>query len=99
MRHEFAAAGTPIHVVALNATSAVVQQPELVSRCSFPLLQDTPEVDSWGAHGGKKDDIYVYDASGTLRAYLPVGVDGAPTNLSTPEGYATVKDAIKAAFQ
>lgn len=79
--------------VGINASNAVAEGVQLVARCSFPLLQDIDTVDAWGLHGGHKDDFLIYRADGTLADYLPTGGERS-TNLSTPEGYANVKNAI-----
>ncbi len=81
--------------VIVNAESAVANQKDLFERCSFPIFQDTPEVNAWGLHGGGKDDFYLYDSKGKLGAWLQHS-GATPTNLSTPEGYAAVKAAIAA---
>jgi len=90
MRHELEDMGRPVNLVAINATSALDDQDELVKKCSFPLLQDSAEVNAWDLHAGKKDDIFIYDAEGKLLHHLPVNGD-VNTNLSQPEGYAAVK--------
>jgi hypothetical protein len=60
--------------------------------CSFPLFQDTEEVNAWGLQGGGKDDIYVYDPKGILRNYYDSGVNGL--TLSDPIDYAALKQAV-----
>ena len=46
--------------------------------------------------GGKKDALFVYDTAGRLFDYLPFGGARA-THLSKPEGYALVREVVKAA--
>jgi thiol-disulfide isomerase/thioredoxin len=95
MQLELEAEGKQIHFAVVNASNAEQNQKELTDRCTFPIFQDTAEINAWGLHGGGKDDFYLYDSKGALRAFLPP--DGAtPTNLSTPVGYEALKAAIVA---
>ncbi len=93
MQDELAAAGLDIVFLAVNAVSGVNHQQNLIDKCSFPLFQDTEEQDVWGLHQGKKDDIYIYDATGLLRSFLPYA-GAVQTNLSSEEGYNNLKTAI-----
>lgn len=93
MQKELLAEGHDVAFLAVNVTSGVDSQQSLVDICDFPLFQDVPEVGAWTLHGGKKDDLYVYRADGTLSVYLPYG-GAVNTTLSTPEGYANLKNAI-----
>ncbi len=97
MREELNAGGYQVDVVAINNIGGEASQEQLISRCSFDLLQDETEVGAWNLMGGKKDDIFIYREGGTLSpsGYLPMG---GPLNtiLSTVEGYQSVYDAIKA---
>ena len=61
-------------------------------RCTFPLFQDKADVDAWALHGGKKDDIYVYDAEGDLSTFI--SSSGPNIDLSTDEGYENLMFAI-----
>ena len=61
-------------------------------RTTFPLFQDTDDVNAWTLHDGGKDDIYVYDAEGNLSTYI--SSLGPNTNLSTDEGYQNLMSAI-----
>ena len=92
MRVEFEAAGHDIQFLVINKDDAVDDQPKLAAMCSFPLFQDLPEVGAWDLHGGSKDDFFVFAADGSLAAFIPIAGDVRP-DLSTPEGYALVKDA------
>lgn len=97
---ELALEGYDVQMVTINGTSAnnTDDQQKLIDRCSFPLFQDVDEVAAWDAHGGGKDDLFIYAADGTLAQALPE--DGElGTNLSTDEGYANVKQALIAAFE
>lgn len=69
---------------------------ELVRRCTAPMFQDVEEIGAWAMHGGKKDDIAIYNADGTLNRYLDRDVE--LPRLSTEEGYQALKQAILAAF-
>ena len=93
MKAELADEGYLVHMVAINAISATAHQGGLIENASFPLFQDTPEVDAWGLHGGRKDDIIIYDAEGSLHTSLPNGGE-LTTNLGTNEGYANVWNAL-----
>ena len=93
MHGELAAEGVEAAFVSINAFSGLNHQENLIAKCTFPLFQDTEEVDAWGLHDGKKDDIYIYDAAGKLAAFLPIN-GSIETNLSTDEGYANLKNAI-----
>ena len=64
-------------------------------RSSYPLLQDLAEVDAWGLLGAHKDDFLLYDSSGNLVTYFPKN-GGPNTDLSTPDGLATLKAAVMA---
>ena len=88
--------GVDVNVVAINVTNGVETQSLLADSCSFPLLQDTAEVNAWTLLNGGKDDMYIYDAAGKLLVHLPAQGD-VETNLSTAQGFANVRDALLAA--
>ena len=69
-------------------------QGQPVSRCTYPVFQDTSATDAWGMMGGGKDDLFVYTPDGTLSARL-TAQDG--TDLQTEAGLKRVRDAILAA--
>lgn len=69
-------------------------QGQPISRCTYPVFQDTSAVDAWGMMGGSKDDLYIYTPAGTLAARL-TPQDG--TDLQTEAGLKTVREAILAA--
>ena len=96
MRLELQKAGYDVYFLSVNKADAVANEQALVDVCAFPLLQDTDAVNAWALMGGKKDDMLIYGADGTLVDYLPNGGDRV-TNLSMHEGYDTVKAAIIAA--
>ncbi|MCA9523530.1 MAG: hypothetical protein KC609_21290 [Myxococcales bacterium] len=79
--------------MAINSIDAVDYQQPLVDRCTFPLFQDTTEVNAWTLHDGHKDDILIYDKNGVLYVALPNG-GAVNTNLSTPEGYENLKSRV-----
>ena len=95
MRIELQLEGYDVQFIAVNGTSADTEEyrQNLVDRCAFPLFQDTAMQSAWSAHGGGKDDMYIYGADGTLVVELPYGEE-VPTNLSTEEGYDAVKQAL-----
>ena len=65
-----------------------------IYRCTYPLVQDTEEVNAWELHAGKKDDFYIYGTDGRLARFLPSGTEEFSTRLSTEEGYNNLKGAI-----
>lgn len=104
LRKELLAAGKSVQIVGVNSSDqrAVDAQQELVSRTDIPLFQDTTKANgssfdtAYQLHGGRKDDIYLYDSQGVLLSFFrnggPVKID-----LTTPEGYKNIKDALLAA--
>lgn len=95
MRIEFEIMGADVQLLTINDAGALEQLQGLVDKCSFPILQDQDDIDVWGLMQGKKDDMFVYAADGTLATYLPFGGE-VSIDLSTDEGYANVKDALMA---
>jgi thiol-disulfide isomerase/thioredoxin len=93
MRFELDAAGERIYFVVINSADATNDQKQFTDISATPIFQDTEAINAWSKHGGKKDDFYIYDAKGLLRAYLPMN-GAVPTTLSTTEGYNTVKQAL-----
>lgn len=98
MRYQLEVEGHDVHFAVVNLKTMADRQDSLVERGSFPLFQDTAEVDAWGLHEGRKDDFYIYDADGVLQTFLPASGE-IPTNLSTDEGYANLHDAIVAVVE
>ncbi|RYG85614.1 hypothetical protein EON77_05240, partial [bacterium] len=102
LERELESEGVKVNIVGVNSTDAVADQAELTSRASIPFLQDATNANGtsrdtvWQLLGGKKDDLYVYNAKGELTAHLrPSGT--VKIDLTTGEGYDTVKAAIEAA--
>ena len=95
MRRELEEEGVEARFAAINST--LVSNPDtqagLANLCEFPLFQDVDEVNAWGMHGGRKDDIYIYDPQGRLHVYLPISGE-VSTVLSTFAGYNNVKDLL-----
>ncbi len=85
--------GDAVQFVVINDKLASSSVTNLTGVFDQPVFQDTPEVDAWGLHGGGKDDIFIYD-QGALFTFLPTGDADVSIILSTPSGYANVKDAI-----
>ena len=96
MRIELEIAGYDVLFVSINVPDepGIETQEKLVDRCSFPLLQDNPSLNIWERMGGGKDDFYILDRDGNVARYFDYGVSSLPLNLSTVDGYATIKDAI-----
>lgn len=84
--------------VGINDKGAAAHQDKLVDKGAYPLWQDTEEVDAWGQHGGKKDDMAIYDASGALYAWLPLGGE-VDISLAKPESYEALKALVIEAIE
>ena len=82
-----------VNLVGINKHAAESTQSARSDECSFPLLQDTEEVNAWALLEGKKDAFYIYDSEGRLAVHLPAQ-GGVSTNLSTPTGYANLRDTL-----
>ena len=93
MRIELEVAGHDVDFVSINKSDGVDTQEEIVKHCSFPQLQDTEALGLWSRMGGGKDDFYILDTDGKLHTYFKFFGD-VSTNLSEPEDYQTVKNAI-----
>lgn len=65
-----------------------------IYRCTYPLMQDTDDVDAWELHAGKKDDFYIYGRDGRLVRYLPSGSETFSTQLSSANGYMNLKGVL-----
>lgn len=94
---ELAAEGKEISVIIVNKIGAESTQSSLTATCTFPLMQDVTDINAWALHEGGKDDLYVYDATGTLTAFLPFSGE-LSINLGSSVGYENVKNAVLAAF-
>jgi len=93
MQNELNSAAHMIRFVGINAPYGLGYQSALTGVCDFPLFQDTVPINAFALHKGNKDDIFVYDATGSLRAYLPAG-GPIDTNLSTTTGYDNLKQIV-----
>ncbi|MBI5610255.1 MAG: hypothetical protein HY902_15365 [Deltaproteobacteria bacterium] len=94
MRSDLKNQGVDAWFVTINKSDAVANQAALLSRCDFPVLQDSDAVQAWTAvFGGYKDDIYIYDSDGKLFKYLPFG-GAQDTTLSNPDTYAAIKQLV-----
>ena len=83
--------GDEVQFVTINWSFASSSVGNLVSKCDYPVFQDTSAVDAWSLHGGGKDDILIYN-EGLLDTFLP---NGGPVSISlTGAGYDNVKNAI-----
>ena len=82
-----------VNFVAINIQSGKDSQDEFISRCSFPLFQDTKEIDAFSKHQGGKDDYYIYNERGELTDYFPF-LDERNSDLTDPQGYENVKQSL-----
>lgn len=82
-----------VNFVAVNIQSGEGDQHEFTSRCSFPLFQDTEEVNAFKLHRGRKDDYFIYNERGELTDYFPYLGD-RKSDLTSSEGYENIKQAI-----
>ena len=98
MSYEFMNLQKEVNIIAINKIDAESTQEKLASECSFVLLQDTDEVDAWGALDGGKDDFYIYAPGGQLAVHLPARGEVA-TDLSSGPGYANVRDTVLALLE
>ena len=94
MQQEFASLGYTVHFVAVNKSDATDYQERLIDRVGFSLVQDQDDINVWSLMNGNKDDMYVYGADGNLSDYLAHSNQEFSTNLSTPEGYETLFNAV-----
>ena len=95
LRTELEADGVDVAFVTVNGVSAdnADDQTALTSRCGFPVLQDTADVDAWTSGQGGKDDFFIYAPDGSLAEYLP---PSSGTNLGDDADYAALKAKIVA---
>ena len=93
MKDELEFEGLAVQFVIVNQAASIAQQANLTNNTTFPVFQDTFDMDAWEMHDGKKDDIYIYDENGALAHYFTLG-GALSLNLSTTEGYENVKNAI-----
>jgi hypothetical protein len=93
LRYELQNRAKVVHIAGINKIDAESTQGDLADECSFPLLQDTEEENAWALMEGRKDDFYIYDSEGKLAVHLPARGD-VTTDLSSPTGYANLRDAL-----
>lgn len=96
LQSELASEGVELALVAVNGADAEAEAELLVDLVSYPVFQDSDEVDAWAQQGGQRDDLFVYDAAGKLSAFLPYG-GAQETRLDDPQGHDDVKAAVLAA--
>ena len=82
-----------VNFVVINIQSGKESQNEFISRCSFPLFQDTEEIDAFSKHQGGKDDFYIYNERGELTDHFPF-LGERNSDLTDPKGYENVKQAL-----
>ena len=93
LQKELSTDGFEVNFVVINIHSGMDSQDEFISRCSFPLFQDTKEVDAFSKHQGGKDDFYIYNERGELTDYFQF-LDERNSDLTDSTGYENVKRAI-----
>lgn len=99
MSVDLALSGYTVNFVAINQTGAEDTLQNFLDRCSFPILQDVAEVDAWGAHTARKDDIFIYAADGSLAEFIRVsGLPSDIRTLASEAGYDWMRGRIIAAF-
>jgi hypothetical protein len=102
MQLELTLAGHTVYFVAINQMGYDNAQQEMIDRASFPLLQDTAEVDAWELMNETNfgtDDIYIYDRNGLLHSYFNYADANPNIDLNTPDGWQTIYDALIAALE
>ncbi|PRQ05317.1 Redoxin [Enhygromyxa salina] len=102
MHTQLSLEGYELWFVALNQDGYADWQQEFIDRASFPLIQDTAQANAWGLLnevGLGTDDIYIYDASGTLRSYFNYADANPNIDLNTQDGWDTVYSALIAALE
>jgi hypothetical protein len=101
IQEELATSGYDVVMTAINIGNAEYDQWALLSKCTFPLFQDTLDDQALIAHGIQKDDFLIYGKDNLLHQYLPAmpTTPGAvSTHLGTIEGKTNLINAITAAF-
>jgi hypothetical protein len=99
MRIELEAEGHNVAFALINSISAAGAKFTLAGLVSAPMFQDVPQVQAWQLQGGKKDDIFIYDADHKLHSYFTMQ-GGVPMTLKPigGTGYTNVKNAILGAL-
>ena len=93
--------GYEVYMVAINQMGYDASQQEFIDRASFPLLQDTAEVDAWDLMNIPMmgtDDMYIYDDQGILHSYFSYAQANPSIDLNTEAGYEVIYNAILAAL-
>ena len=93
LRKELSTNKFEVNFAVVNIQSGKDSQDEFISRCSFPLFQDTKEINAFSKHQGGKDDFYIYNERGELTDYFPF-LDERNSNLTDPKGYENVKRSL-----
>jgi len=93
LQKELSTDGFEVNFVVINIHSGMDSQDEFISRCSFPLFQDTKEVDAFSKHQGGKDDFYIYNERGELTDYFPF-LGERNSDLNDDEGYKNIKQSL-----
>ena len=82
-----------VSLYVINESGSDLALEALVNASTLPTFQDYWGLDVWGMHTGGKDDFFVYGSDGKLSAYFK-GYLPPNSDLSTPDGYANMKEAI-----
>jgi hypothetical protein len=95
--------GYEVWFVVINQPGYDDTQQEFIDRASFPLLQDTNDVQAWELLNQLEplmgtDDMYIYTADGVLSSYFSYAANNPTIDLSTQAGWDNVYDAILAAM-
>ena len=93
LQKELSTDGFEVNFAVINIHSGMDSQDEFISRCNFPLFQDTKEVDAFSKHQGGKDDFYIYNERGELTDYFPF-LGERNSDLSDDEGYKNIKQSL-----
>jgi hypothetical protein len=95
MAAELAEQGHDVAFVTINQASSSTAKTLLTDSCSFPVFQDTAEMNAWALYEGKKDDMYVYRSDHTLHAYLTLsGTMSIALQPAGGTGYENVKAVV-----
>lgn len=95
---ELAREGVKAQIIIINDVRAnnPEDRQELIKRTQLPIFQDTAYKSVWLDLAAQKDDMLIYNGAGKLVQYIK-HKGSIPSVLSTPEGYAAVKNALTTA--
>ena len=93
MAQELKDEGVETSMYVINEAGSDLAFDALAGASTLPTFQDFWGLDVWTMHAGGTDDFFIYDTNGKLSAYFK-GYSEPNSDLSTPEGYGNVKEAI-----